>query len=118
MSVKQCIAFSKLWVLLLCFSNLVVAKTPAVDKHLQDTQTEAFLKAGYSLSKDLLQPQTFSRVLSEHSVTPLPLGCAVLQYDEKLRLILGYKGTTVLLVQDADRCESVSHFLFPYHFFW
>lgn len=118
MSAKQFIVLGKLLVLLL-FSNGAFANTLMPFEGSQDSKAVMLYQTGDTLHKDGLQPQVPSgRILSEHQAKPFSLGYPVFEYDESTRLVLGYVGPTVVFLQDANRCESVSRFLFPYHFFW
>jgi hypothetical protein len=119
MLAKRFLALGKIGVLLLLFSNLVVAKSAMVVAP-QDSKEVSLFNAGHSFTKDLLQPQGVSTagVASEQAAKPMPFGYAALAYDESIRLVLGYVGTTTEVLQDANRCESVSRLLFPFHIFW
>ncbi len=118
MSKKQFLALGKLWLLLLLLSNSVAAKTALVD-NVQDSKSVLLFNAENVVHKDGLQPQVPSvRIISEHQAKPISFGFAALSYADSIRLVLGYVGPTQVLLQDANRCESVSRFLFPYHFFW
>jgi len=119
MSVQQRITGYKFWILLLLFSTGAIAKSAVGVTHSQAVKTLSLTKAQHRLSKDLLQPQSgTSRLLTEHSDTPVVSGYAVLSSNNGKYLLLGYVGTTVALLQDTNRCESVSRLLFPYHIFW
>jgi len=119
MSVKPLLAFGKLWLLLLLLSNPVAAKTIMADDSAQDAKTVTLLKADEVIHKDGLQPQVPSvRIISEHHAKPINFGYAALSDDDSASLVLGYVGSTQVLLQDANRCESVSRLIFPYHFFW
>lgn len=119
MLAKRFLAWGKVWVLLLLFSNLVVAKSAVVIAPNTSKEVSLF-KAGHSFAKDLLQPQALSTagIASEHAAKPMPFGYAALAYDENTRLVLGFVGTTTVVLQDTNRCESVSRLLFPFHIFW
>jgi hypothetical protein len=119
MSAKRLLALGKIWVLLLLFSTMAVAKT-AMMVAPETSKEVSLFKAGHSFTKDLLQPQALSTagVTTEHAAKPMPFGYAVLEYAESTRLGLGYVGTTTTVLQDANRCESVSRLLFPFHIFW
>ena len=115
---KQILALGKLWLLLLLMSNGAVANT-SVPESTSEKKTETFLKTGQTLHKDGLQPEVLSvRVLLEHPAKSISFGYAVVNDYPSSNLVCIYAGPTVLLVQDTNRCESVSRFLFPYHFFW
>ncbi len=118
MSAKQFIRYSKLLVLLL-FSNGAIANSVISLEHSRDSKTVVLYQAEDSLHKDGLQPQVPSvRIISDHHAKPISFGYPALSYVDGGSLVLGYVGTTQVLLQDANRCESVSRFLFPYHFFW
>lgn len=118
MAVKQLLAFGKL-LLLLLLSNPVAAKTVMANKDCQESKVVTVFEADDVVHKDGLQPQAPSvRVISEHHAKPISFGYTALFYDGSVSLVLGYVGSTQVLLQDANRCESVSRFLFPYHFFW
>ena len=118
MSAKQILVLGRLWVLLL-FSNGAIANTLMPFEYNQDSKAVTLYQTEDAIHKDSLQPQVPSvRILSEHQAKPLSLGYPVSEYNESTSLVLGYVGPTQVLLQDANRCESVSRFLFPYHFFW
>ncbi len=119
MSIKQFLAFGKLYLLLLLLSNPVAAKTVMANNDVQNSKSVSFFNAEDVFHKDGLQPQVPSvRIISEHHAKPISFGYTAFSYDDSVRLVLGYVGPTQVLLQDANRCESVSRFLFPYHFFW
>ncbi|WP_284652415.1 hypothetical protein [Flavobacterium terrisoli] len=118
MSAKQFIVLGKLWVLLL-FGNSAFANTVMPFGEQQESKAVTLYKAVETLHKDGLQPQVPSvRIISEQQAKSFSLGYPVIGLYESVRLVPGYVGPTVVLLQDADRCKSVSRFLFPYHFFW
>ena len=119
MSVKQLLTFGKLWLLLLLMSNSVVAKTVMPNQICQDAKAVALYKADGVVHKDGLQPKTLSfRIISEHHAKPIGFGYAPVSYAAAVCIVLCHVGPTQVLLQDVNRCESVSRFLFPYHFFW
>src|SRR6187455_2724616 len=102
MSAKRLVALGKVWVLLLLFSNMVVAKTAMVMEP-NTTKEVSLIQAQHAIAKDLLQPQghTTVQMVSEHAAKLVPFGYAVLPYNPNTRLVLTYLGTTTTVLQDA-----------------
>lgn len=118
MSAKQYIVLGKLWVLLL-LSNGAFAYNVLPFDPVPCSKAVSVFETEDTLHKEGLQPQIPSvRIISEHQAKPIVLGYNAIYYEVRVGLALGYAGTTQVLLQDANRCESVSRFLFPYHFFW
>lgn len=118
MSLKQFIVLGKLWVLLL-FGNGAFANIVLPCNDISVSIAVAVFETEDSLHKEGLQPQIPSiRIISEHQAKPVVFGYFALSYETNVSLVLGYSGPTQVLLQDANRCESVSRFLFPHHFFW
>ena len=119
MDAKLFLALPKLWLLLLLLSNIAVANTSMVVKPCQESKTVTLFEAETSLHKEGLQPQLPSfRIISEHHAKPISFGHSELFYDFDSRLIPESVGLIQVFLQDVNRCENVSRFLFPYHFFW
>lgn len=118
MSAKQFIVLGKLWVLLLLGNGPFANTVMSFDK-AQQSKAVTLFEAEDTLHKEGLQPQIPSvRIISEHQAKPISFGYPELAYEVNIGLALGFTGPTQVLLQDANRCESVSRFLFPYHFFW
>ena len=117
MSAKKFIVFGKMLALLLLISGSVSAKAAVTT---MDFQNPASLnKAGYELHKNMLQPQFVHITAStEHSAKPTLFGYAAALFNENARTAARPTLTPSLFLQDADRCETVSRLLFPYHIFW
>lgn len=119
MSTKKFIVFGKMLTLLLLISYSVSAGTTSATNHLQDNPIENLNKAEHSFHKNMLQPQVVHvSMLPEHSVKPVQAAYSDLFYSESNSLLLQPTEQTNLVLQDADRCESVSRLLFPFHSFW
>ena len=118
MSTKKFLAFGTLLALLLLTSFSVTAKTIGIDK-FQEQRTESLNKTEHSFHKNMLQPQLVHvTMMPEHSVKPVPIGFGIFCYRDTTLLLLQPTAQAHVVLQDANRCESVSRFLFPYHFFW
>ena len=118
MSVKPYIALAKLWLLLLLVSNTAVAGNTASTQDLASKPVTIF-DASETLHKNMLQPQAMSlRVLSEHTIKPISFGDFVFPATPISATTYQFTKPTVAFSQDADRCESVSRLLFPFHVFW
>ena len=118
MLAKQFIVLGKLWVLLL-FGNLALANMVLPIDKVQQCKTVTLFETEDSIHKEGLQPQIPSvRILTEHQSKPISFGYPELIYEVNVDLVKGFTGLTQVLIQDANRCESVSRFLFSYHFFW
>lgn len=119
MDTKQFLALRKLWLLLLLLSNIAVAHTSMVIEPCQESKTVTLFEAETSLHKEGLQPQIPSfRIISEHHAKPISFGYPELFYDADCHFVTKSVGLIQVFLQDVNRCESVSPFLFPYHFFW
>ncbi|MCF6131677.1 hypothetical protein [Flavobacterium wongokense] len=118
MSIKKFMMFGKLLTLVLLISSSVSAKS-FIANGFQDEGTVTINNAGQSFHKNMLQPQLVHvNVTTEHTVKPISLGYTALLFNEKTSLTLKPSGPTSLILQDVDRCESVSKLLFPFHYFW
>lgn len=118
MSAKKFIGFGTLLALLLLISGSVSAKSFAANE-MQEKGTFTLNQAEDSIHKNMLQPQTVSvGISSEHLAKPIPLGYAALLFNENSFSTVKPIGKTTTFLQDADRCESVSRLLFPFHIFW
>ncbi|MGV9003431.1 hypothetical protein [Flavobacterium sp.] len=115
MSFKLLLLYIKTLALLLLFSPSALAKTVTLDK----TKAKTELKSGNSIHKEHLHQQTYTIGVSSERTASIKvygnLGFFIVdgyhhKYFQKDRLYLNK--------QDANRCESVSIHLFPYHFFW
>lgn len=119
MSTKKFLAFGKILALLLLISYSVIAKPTVIPNGLQDQGTVSFNKAEQSFHKNMLQPQVVHvSMMPEHSVKPINTAYGDLFYCDSTCLLLQPTTQTHLILQDANRCESVSRLLFPFHFFW
>lgn len=104
--------------LLLLISSSVSAKS-FIAHDFQDNQTENLNKAAHSFHENMLQPQVVHvSITSEHSGKPVHTALNDLFYSESNHLVLQPLGQTNVVLQDANRCESVSKLLFPFHVFW
>lgn len=119
MALRKFIAFGKLLALLLLFSSTAVAKPLATKKDFHEKGTLALNKAEQAFHKNMLQPQVVHvSTASEDSVKPITPGYAALLFHENAVLLQQTTGQANEILQDADRCESVSKLLFPFHYFW
>ncbi|WP_162126107.1 hypothetical protein [Flavobacterium phycosphaerae] len=119
MFAKRFIALVKIGVLLLLVSNFAVAKTVGPISDAQETKTVMLVKGKHALTKELLQPQVLTvRTGVEPTAKPMPAGYVAITSDDELTLAINAVGTTTILLQDVNRCQSVSLLLFPYHIFW
>ena len=119
MSKKQYVTFSKLLLLLLLVSVSVAAKTAVPQKQLPKTDTTSLTKTTHSLHHNMLQPQVVHvSVTSEQPVKPVLSDYVAWFYGNSIVLTGQPKAQTRVFLQDADRCESVSRLLFPFHSFW
>ncbi|MGL2966693.1 hypothetical protein [Flavobacterium sp. XGLA_31] len=119
MGTKRFLAWGKIGVLLLLWSTMAVAKTVVPGSLAPETKALTLVKGKPVLAKELLQPQVLLvRVGVEHAAKPMPSGDVVLTGSLILSRAVHYSGTATTVLQDVDRCESVSRYLFPYHFFW
>lgn len=115
MSFKLLLLPIRILALLLLFSPAVLAKTVLIEK--QKAKTE--LKSGHSFHKEHLRQQTHHIGITTERTSSVKV------YDN-LGFFMPdgyhYKFVTIdrlyLNKQDANRCQSVSIHLFPYHFFW
>lgn len=118
MFAKRFIVFGKMLTLLLFISSSVSAKSFSVNE-FQNKGKETLNKVDHSFHKNMLQPQVIHvTITSEPSVKPINFGFVALLFDEKALLAVKSSGQTNELLQDANRCESVSKLLFPFHNFW
>lgn len=118
MSAKKFIGFGKLLALLLLISCSVSAKTFTANE-IQKKGTVTLNKAEDSIHKNMLQPQTaYVSISNEHLAKPMSFGYVALFFNEGAVSTLNPIGKTATFLQDADRCESVSRLLFPFHNFW
>lgn len=119
MSTQKFLAFGKMLTLLMLISYSVTAKSVGYTAEFQKNRALTLSKPADSFHKNMLQPQVVHvTMMMEHLgkvVHPI-VGILFTGYDTDL-LSLPSAQTHVLL-QDANRCESVSPLLFPYHFFW
>lgn len=119
MSTKKLLTFGKILALLLLISFSVTAKTTFAPNEFQNPKTLDFSKEQTALNNNMLQPQVVHvSVTTEHSVKLTNSSFGVLFYGEKPSVTLRPFGQTNVILQDANRCESVSRLLFPYHLFW
>jgi hypothetical protein len=118
MSTKKFLAFGTLLALLLLTGFSVIAKTVG-NTEFQEQQTKNLNKTAHTFHKNMLQPQVVHiTIMPEHSVKPVNPGFGVFFYSDTTLLLLQPTPQVNVILQDENRCESVSHFLFPYHFFW
>lgn len=113
------LSFVKILALLLLASCSVVAKNGNAANEFQQHQSLKLNKTADNLHKNMLQPQVVHvSILTEHPVKPIASGLGILFIGFQSHLLLQPTLLANEILQDADRCESVSKFLFPYHFFW
>jgi len=113
------LSFAKIFALLLLVSYSVSAKTGNATNEFQKNQPLNLTKSSGNLHQNMLQPQVVHvSILTEHSVKPITSGFGILFIGYQSDLVLHSKAQVTEILQDTDRCESVSRFLFPYHFFW
>ena len=113
------LSFAKIFALLLLLSYSVSAKTGNTSVELEKNQPLNLTKSSGNLHQNMLQPQVVHvSILPEHSVKPITSGFGILFVGYQSDLLLRPTAQATEILQDVDRCESVSKFLFPYHFFW
>lgn len=118
MSIKKFIAFGKVLTFLLLLSSSVSAKALAAYE-LPQNGALAINKAEHSFHKNMLEPQTVHvSITNEHLAKPTSLGYVTLLSNGSSLSTLKPIGKATAFLQDADRCESVSRLLFPFHNFW
>lgn len=118
MSTRKFLAFGKVLVLLLLISCSVHAKA-AIDTKFSTKEIETFNKAESSLHKNMLQTQVVHvTVMHEQPSKPVKGVSGDFPFCDNTYLLLQLPGQTNIVLQDADRCESVSRLLFPFHNFW
>lgn len=119
MRLRKFITFGKLLALLLLISNIAVAKPTIAKNGLPEKGALSLNKTEQAFHKNMLQPQVvhFSTG-SEDSVKPITPGYATLFFDGTASFLQQAAGQANQILQDADRCESVSKLLFPFHYFW
>ena len=118
MSTKKFILFGKMLALLLLINSTVSAKS-FIANEFQDKGNVTLNKSEHSFHKNMLQPQVVHvSITSEPSVKPINSGFVALLFNEKTSLVLKPNEQANVILQDADRCESVSRLLFPFHIFW
>lgn len=119
MSIKRFLSFGKLLALLLFISYSVAAKASIATDEFQDTRKVVVDKAGDTFHKNMLQPQVVHVGMTpEHSLKTVHSGYLGLLFSDSITLQLSVVGQTQSILQDVDRCESVSRLLFPFHYFW
>lgn len=119
MSINKFLSFGKLLSLLLLISCSVSANTALPTKGFNQQEKISFNKVEDAIHKNMLQPQVVHvNITVEHTVKPVNPSCAALFLIEKSSLEVSPNGQTTTTLQDADRCESVSRLLFPFHIFW
>jgi hypothetical protein len=119
MITRKFITFAKVLTLLLLVSFSVGAKTTVVVNETTEKGNLSLNKASHSYHQNMLQPQVVHvSITSEHSVKPISIGYAAFLFSERPALIIHPVGQSKELLQDTDRCESVSRLLFPFHYFW
>lgn len=119
MSIRKFIALGKLLSLLLFVSYSVAAKVPIAVNELQDAGKLTFEKTEHSFHENMLQPKVAHvGMTSEHSIKTVNSSYLGLLFSDSITLQLLSVGQTQIILQDVDRCESVSRLLFPFHYFW
>lgn len=119
MSTKRFITFGKLLALLLFISYSVAAKASVFTNEFQDTRKVIVDKAEHYFHKNMLQPQVVHvSMMPEHSLKTVHSGYLGLLFNDSITSLLQPVGQTQTILQDVNRCESVSRLLFPFHNFW
>ncbi len=119
MSTKKFLSFGKILALLMLISYSVTAKSVRLSNEFQENRALTLSKPADNFHRNMLQPQVVHvSMVIEHSVKLVHPNAGILftAYDTNL-LSLPTAQTHVIL-QDVNRCKSVSPLLFPYHFFW
>lgn len=105
--------------LLLFISCSAMAKPIDAQKDFSEKGTLSLNEARHTFHKNMLQPQTLHvTIANEHPVKSISLGYAVLFLQEQTVFAVKARSKTTAILQDENRCESVSKLLFPFHNFW
>lgn len=119
MSLRKSILFGKLLVLLFLMGNMAAAKPTSAKNGFSAKGSLSLNKTGEALHKNMLQPRAVHvGTTAENTVKPINHGFAAFSFNESTFLILQPSGRAKEILQDANRCESVSKLLFPFHYFW
>ncbi len=119
MDLRKFITFSKILALLLLISTSANAKSTVAKNEFNPKKALNFNKDEQAFHRNMLQPQTAHiSVGTEDSVKPINSGYFALLLSENVSSATQYIGHTNEILQDANRCESVSKLLFPFHYFW
>ncbi|MDI1318413.1 hypothetical protein [Flavobacterium sp.] len=119
MSTKKFLAFGKILALLMLISYSVVAKSVSSTNELQDPRPLSLNKPADSFHKNMLQPQVVHvSMMMEHSIKLVNPTVGILFIGCDTDLLSMPTAQTHVILQDVNRCKSVSPLLFPYHFFW
>lgn len=119
MSTKKFFTFGKIVALLLLISYSVAAKPILNVTEFQKQGKTAFNKVENAAHKNMLQPQVVHvTMMPEHTVNPANPSYFASTFTEESSSELSSNGQTTIILQDANRCESVSRLLFPFHIFW
>jgi hypothetical protein len=119
MLTKKFLTFIWLLTLLLLSGYPVAANSAWNTNEFQGQPYESLNKNESGFHKNMLQPQVVHvNAAQEHLVKLVnPVVCTLCFSNNDL-LLLQPPTQTKIILQDVDRCESVSKLLFPYHFFW
>ncbi len=116
---RKFIGFGKLFALLLLVSFSASAGTTITVAESHNKRAVMLDKEGFSFHKNMLQPQVVHvSMMPEQSIKPILIGYNAILYPGSTYLPVQPIGRVKLFIQDADRCESVSRLLFPFHSFW
>lgn len=119
MSTKRFITLGKLLALLLFISYSVSGKVSIATNEFQDTRKVTVDKSEHSFHKNMLQPQVVHvSIMPEHSLKTVQSSYLALLLNDSITLQFEPVGQTQSILQDVNRCESVSRLLFPFHCFW
>src|SRR4051812_16307900 len=117
MPIKKSILFGNLFALLVLISYSVAAKDPGTITEFHQQQL-SLNKAADSVHENMLQTAIVHiSMVSAQPVKAANPGFGILAGSCNVCLLL-HPAAPAIVTQDADRCESVSRLLFPYHIFW
>ena len=119
MSTKKFLTFGKILALLMLISYSVTAKSVSYTNEFQEHQTLTLNKPSDNFHKNMLQPRVAHvSMMMEHSVKLVSPIVGILFSGYDTNLLSFPAAQTHIILQDVNRCKSVSPLLFPYHFFW
>ncbi len=119
MLTRKFLTFSKIFTLLLLISGSMAAKSVRTVNEFQQQPKESLNKTESGLHTNMLQPHVIHvNAIPEHLLKQVHSGFGILFFSDTNLLLLQPLLPTKVILQDVNRCESVSQLLFPYHFFW